>query len=58
MLNIHQSKNILEVGCGAGHLLLYTLQRKRLDAQYVAIDISSEMILQAEARLLNSFNRF
>jgi hypothetical protein len=40
MLKFHESKNILEVGCGAGKLLSTVIDLKSPQTYYYATDVS------------------
>lgn len=51
MLKLHQANNCLEIACGAGHLLNYAISAKKKEAQYVATDLSPEMVARAESKV-------
>lgn len=54
-LKIGKSKNILEIGCGAGLLLPYVIDRKLQGTPYVASDLSQAMITKSEERLRKNY---
>lgn len=43
-MDITQAKHILEIACGTGKLLPYTMNLKPLDCSYLASDISNKMV--------------
>ena len=51
MLKLGEARNFLEIGCGAGHLLNYAISSKRKESQYVATDLSPEMVAKAETKV-------
>jgi ubiquinone/menaquinone biosynthesis C-methylase UbiE len=55
LLKIQKSTNILEIACGAGLLIPFVVDQKRLDAQYIATDLTPAMVKIAEARLKSNF---
>jgi ubiquinone/menaquinone biosynthesis C-methylase UbiE len=57
-MKIYRAKNILEIACGAGLLLPMALSMKGKDAQYIATDLSPQMIKKAEARLQSQLELF
>lgn len=44
ILRLHEAHNILEVGCGRCTLLPFSLQLKNPDANYLATDLTPDMI--------------
>jgi hypothetical protein len=51
MLKPSKANNILEIDCGAGHLLPYVISCKRKEAQYITNDLLSEMIAKADTKI-------
>jgi ubiquinone/menaquinone biosynthesis C-methylase UbiE len=58
VLKIYRAKNILEIACGTGLLLPLALAMKNKEAQYVATDLSPEMIKKTEKRLQSQLELF
>jgi len=44
MLKITEAQHILEVGCGTGKMLPYTLANKPLETTYLATDLCESML--------------
>jgi ubiquinone/menaquinone biosynthesis C-methylase UbiE len=51
LIRLQESKNILEVGCGAGKLLSTILDLKKPETSYNATDVSEGMVKQSQNRL-------
>lgn len=58
LLKFRECKNILEIACGSGRLLPYIVSQKPKDTQYVATDLSPEMIKKAEKNMRDSLELF
>ena len=54
-LKLKDAANVLEIACGAGLLLPFVIDQKKVESQYVATDLSPAMIAKAEQRLRKNF---
>ena len=57
-MKLDQSKNILEIACGAGKLIPQVLDLKGPDTFYYATDISDQMIKFSKLRLEKHFQKY
>jgi len=53
MLRVEECHNMIETGCGAGHLLPYMLNLKKDVCHYTGTDISENLLSVAAWRLKN-----
>ena len=58
MLQLQESKHILEIACGIGKMIPYAVTQKKDEATYLATDLSENMVEMAEAFIDNHLKKF
>lgn len=58
LMNLQNSKNVLEVACGCGKLLPVAIMLKNQSTNYLAVDLAENMIQNAKHNLQKNLEKY